>query len=145
MTETEKKIKEKIKFSMKNGNKFERDACRTLLSEIQSKSIGNKKEFKEEDVENIVNKYISSCKESAQSLQDGDERKDSLFKEANLLEEFLPKYMSELDIKEYINKNIDLSNFDNKGRAIGHVISSLKNDGYKAEGKIVSKVVSCLL
>ena len=145
MTEIEKKLRENIKLSMKNGSNFDRDVYRTLLSEIQSKSSGNKKQLKEEDVESIVSKYINSCKDSASFFQDGDERKKSLLKECELLEEFVPKYMSESDIKEYVKNNIDLSNFDNKGKAIGHVISSLKENGHKAEGKTVSKVISSLI
>ncbi|WP_353512041.1 GatB/YqeY domain-containing protein [Thermus sp. LT1-2-5] len=120
-------IKETIKEAMKARDQKTLDFARVVKAELDRKGDGKPLP----DAEAV--KVLKALKEIA--LEQGNAF------EAEFLDRFLPKEMSEEEIEAWIRENLDLSQFKIPLAAIGVVTKAL---GPKAPGEKVRRVIERL-
>ena len=141
----ELKITTALKEAMKSKNKMALTALRAvksaiLLHKTQKSSDGG---LSNEDEMKILQKLVKQRKDSA-AIYTGQGRNDLAdpeLKEAELIQQFLPKALSEDEVKEVIKSIIDeigAEGMKDMGRVMG--LSTKKLMG-KADGKMISTIV----
>ena len=141
----ELKITTALKEAMKSKNKMALTALRAvksaiLLHKTQKSSDG---ELSDEDEMKILQKLVKQRKDSA-AIYTGQGRNDLAdpeLKEAELIQQFLPKALSEDEVKEVIKSIIDetgAGGMKDMGKVMG--LSTKKLMG-KADGKMISTIV----
>lgn len=142
-------IKCRIVVCMKSGDKGERDILRTVVGELQSKSISSGKEITDE----VVEKTLTSFKENALECikyahqDDPSEAVDSLESnyEIAIYDKFLPKYETVESIISMLSPNIEqLKAAKADGPATGMAMGILKKSGKSIQGKDVSAAVKIM-
>ena len=141
----ELKITTALKEAMKNKNKMALTALRAvksaiLLHKTQKSSDGG---LSDEDEMKILQKLVKQRKDSADiyTVQGRNDLADPELKEAELIQQFLPKALSEDEVKEVIKSIIDetgAGGMKDMGKVMG--LSTKKLMG-KAEGKMISTIV----
>lgn len=142
MIEVNEMIKKTIKKEIFNDNEIENKAARQVLSEIKTKYVDIKSEITAEVQYKIVKKMLGDRNKSAEIYRSAN-REDLLAKEESeikvcsylisLLEEELPKQMTEEEIKSKINEII----FSNPNAKIGDIMKVFAT--LNADKSIVSK------
>ena len=141
----ELKITTALKEAMKSKNKMALTALRAvksaiLLHKTQKSSDGG---LSNEDEMKILQKLVKQRKDSA-AIYTGQGRNDLAdpeLKEAELIQQFLPKALSEDEVKEVIKSIIDETGAEgmkDMGKVMG--LSTKKLMG-KADGKMISTIV----
>ena len=141
----ELKITDALKEAMKTKNQDSLTALRAVKSAIMlhktQKSYDG--ELSEEDEIKILQKLVKQRKDSADIYkgQGRNDLADPELKEAELIQQFLPKALSEEEVKEVVKSIIDETGAEgmkDMGKVMG--ISTKKLMG-KASGKIISTIV----
>lgn len=129
----QEKIKEDLKAAMKDQDAAKKDALRVILGEFGRLAA---KELSDEEVLQVIKKLIKSEKEvmSRQGLQETSPY-------LKVLEAYLPAMVSETEIAEWIQANIDLQSYKNKMQAMGDI---MRHFGSSADGNTVKKVLQGL-
>tara|TARA_B100001758_G_scaffold186122_1_gene162909 strand:+ start:1519 stop:1968 length:450 start_codon:yes stop_codon:yes gene_type:complete len=145
----ELKITSALKEAMKSKNQMALTALRAvksaiLLHKTQKSSDG---ELSQEDEMKILQKLVKQRKDSADIYagQGRNDLADPELKEAELIQQFLPKAFSEDEVKEVVKFVIDETGAEgmkDMGRVMG--LSTKKLMG-KADGKTISTIVKELL
>ena len=141
----ELKITTSLKEAMKSKNQMALTALRAvksaiLLHKTQKSSVG---ELSHEDELKILQKLVKQRKESA-DIYNGQGRNDLAdpeLKEAELIQQFLPKALSQDEVKEVVKSIIDETGAEgmkDMGKVMG--MSTKKLMG-KADGKMISTIV----
>ena len=141
----ELKITAALKEAMKSKNKMELTALRAVKSAImlhktQKSSDGR---LSNEDEMKILQKLVKQRKDSA-AIYTGQGRNDLAdpeLKEAELIQQFLPKALSEEEVKEVIKSIIDetgAGGMKDMGKVMGFSTKKLMG---KADGKMISTIV----
>jgi len=141
----ELKITTALKEAMKSKNQMALTALRAIKSAIllhktQKSSVG---ELSHEDELKILQKLVKQRKDSA-AIYTGQGRNDLAdpeLKEAELIQQFLPKALSEDEVKEVIKSiihEIGAEGMKDMGKVMG--MSTKKLMG-KADGKMISTIV----
>ena len=141
----ELKVTTVLKEAMKSKNKMTLTALRAvksaiLLHKTQKSSDGG---LSDEDEMKILQKLVKQRKDSA-AIYTGQGRNDLAdpeLKEAELIQQFLPKALSEDEVKEVIKSIIDeigAEGMKDMGKVMG--LSTKKLMG-KADGKMISTIV----
>ena len=142
-----KKIKEELTNSMKQSNKESVLAIRNILEKIKTEEVNTKKEIDEDGIIKIISKYVKQLKDSISQFKAGG-RDDLVEKEANelkIVEKFLPKQLSYLEIEKIVIDSINsigASNISDMGRVIKNVMEQAKGT---ADGKTISEITKKLL
>ena len=141
----ELKITTALKEAMKNKNKMALTAIRAvksaiLLHKTQKSSDGG---LSHEDEMKILQKLVKQRKDSADiyTVQGRNDLADPELKEAELIQQFLPKALSEAEAKEVVKSIIDeigAEGMKDMGKVMG--LSTKKLMG-KADGKMISTIV----
>ena len=145
----ESKITTALKEAMKNKNQDALTALRSvksaiLLHKTQKSSSG---ELSHEDEMKILQKLVKQRKDSADiyKSQGRNDLADPELKEAEIIQQFLPKALSEDEVKEVVKSIIEEIGADgmkDMGKVMG--ISTKKLMG-KADGKMISTIVKEIL
>ena len=145
----ELKITTALKEAMKSKNQMALTALRAvksaiLLHKTQKSSVG---ELSHEDELKILQKLVKQRKDSANIYNDQgrNDLADPEIKEAELIQNFLPKALSEKEIETEVKQIIDQINaggMKDMGKVMG---IATKNMLGKADGKIISTIVRKLL
>ena len=140
----ELKITTAIKEAMKSKNQTSLTALRAvksaiLLHKTQKSSDG---ELSKEDEMKILQKLVKQRRDSADIYkgQGRNDLADPELKEAELIQQFLPKALSEKEVRDIIKSIIDETGADgmkDMGKVMG--ISTNKLMG-KADGKMISSI-----
>ena len=141
----ELKIATALKEAMKSKNQTALTALRAvksaiLLHKTQKSTEG---EFSKEDEIKILQKLVKQRKDSADIYkgQGRNDLADPELKEAELIQTFLPKALSEDEVKDVVKsiiEEIGAKGMKDMGKVMG--ISSKKLMG-KADGKMISTIV----
>ena len=141
----ELKITAALKEAMKSKNQMALTALRAvksaiLLHKTQKSSVG---ELSHEDELRILQKLVKQRKDSADIYKDQgrNDLADPEIKEAELIQQFLPKALSQDEVKEVVKSIIDeigAEGMKDMGKVMG--ISTKKLMG-KADGKMISTIV----
>lgn len=143
-------INNDLKAAMLGGDRFCADVLRGLKATILNEEVAsNKRETGLEDsiIEQLVAREIKKRNESAE-VYDGANRPElaeNERQEAKILSNYLPKQLSEDEIKlvvERIVKDLGINNPSAFGQVIGVVKKELGNS---ADGAIIAKVVKSIL
>ena len=141
----ELKIATALKEAMKSKNQTALTALRAvksaiLLHKTQKSTNG---EFSKEDEIKILQKLVKQRKDSADifKVQGRNDLADPELKEAELIQTFLPKALSEDEVKDVVKsiiEEIGAEGMKDMGKVMG--ISTKKLMG-KADGKMISTIV----
>ncbi len=146
----EKNIEEKLKASLKNKDKTVYPTLRLIISSIKDFKIAQKireNEIKDNDVISILKKMVKQRNDSSDAYQKAG-RQDLLDKEREeikIIEEFLPKQLSEEDTKKICNdviKNLKAESMKDMGK----IMATLKKShGDVLDFSKVSKIIKEIL
>lgn len=142
------KLRTEIEKAIKSGDKIRLQTLRGLIAAIQEKEVAKRPEkITEDDELAILLSSVKKRKESIELFKKGG-RNDLLeieTSELKILEEFLPKQLSEGEVLIEVKKIIDrigAASAKDFGKVMGIASKELKG---KAEGKIISDCVKKLL
>ena len=141
----ENKITEELKLAMKSKDKLVLTALRAIKSElmIAKTNAGQKKVINNEIELKILQKLVKQRKESSKIyLKKGrNELAETELKEAEIIQRFLPKQLTndeiEFEVKNQI-KNINAKGLKDMGAVMSAVIKKLAG---AADGKTISEIV----
>lgn len=131
--------------AMKVKDKIRKDTISSLIGAIKKAAIDEK--CRENIPEELVNRVILKEKKTMQDMIDTcpADRAETLAEYNHkmvIINEFVPKMMSEEEIRQYINHaiaTIDGIEFGNKGSVMKHISPKLKG---KADMKLVNQIVT---
>ena len=141
----ENKITEELKLAMKSKDKLVLTALRAIKSElvIAKTNAGQKKVINNEIELKILQKLVKQRKESSKIyLKKGrNELAETELKEAEIIQRFLPKQLTneeiEFEVKNQI-KNINAKSLKDMGAVMSAVTKKLAG---AADGKTISQIV----
>ncbi len=139
----ESKIQSDTLMAMKNSDKFKVSVLRMLKSAIQAEKINAKNELTDENIIAIIKKQVKQRSDSILEYEKYN-RPDmvaTLKQEIKILEEYLPKQLSEEETKEAVKKimsNYPDATIKDMGKIMKEASSSL---GSIADMSEVSKLI----
>ena len=148
LMDTYEKIESRMKDAMKQKDSLKLSVLRMAIAAIRNTEIVKKvKKLEDPDVLQVLQKMIKEHKESIAQFEKGG-RPDLVEKEAReleILQEYVPKEMSEEELMSIVKIIVQESGFTLKadaGKVMKIVMEKVKG---KADGKIVNKIVLSLL
>lgn len=123
-------IQADLKTSMKARTEARTSALRVLIGEFQRQP---KKEISDQEVLGIIRKLIKSENETLS--KSGQTTSEYL----QVLEAYMPKQPSETEIKEWVNANVDFSQFKNKMQAMKPIMAHF---GSMTDGNMVKRLLN---
>jgi len=144
----EQKISEEMKIAMKGGLKLRLQALRSLraaILEFAKSGIG--RDMTEEDEIKLLNNQAKRRRDAIDMFRQGGRDELALVEEAELeiIKEFLPKQMTDDEVRELIKSTIDqvgAKGPQDMGKVIGSVMKTVAG---KADGKKVQELVKEML
>ncbi len=130
MGSLQEKLKNDLKIAMKEKNDEKKNTIRIIMGEF---GRTDKKELPDEEVIPILKKLIKSEKET---LERTGKKEDSPF--IRIIEDYLPKMASEEEIRNWIQANVDFSQYKNKMQAMREI---MQHFGAGADGNTVKTVL----
>lgn len=120
------KISEDLKMAMKSQDKFTLSVLRMLKSALQLESINKKHDLDDNEVIAVIKKQVKLRKDSILEFEkfNKTESVESLQKEIDILNKYLPEEMSEEEVK----------------RIIDEVFSELKPESIKDMGRVMKEL-----
>ena len=141
----ELKITNALKEAMKSKNKIALTALRAIKSAIllHKTQKSSDVELSNEDEMKILQKLVKQRKDSADIYigQGRNDLADPEIKEAELIQQFLPKALSEDEVKDVVKSIIDETGAEgmkDMGKVMGKSTKKLMG---KADGKMISTIV----
>ena len=142
-----KNITDEMYLSMKSGDKEKANTLRTLISKLKDQQIKLRKGISDEEALKIIKTLVKQRKESAEiySKAGREELAEKEKFEINILDNYLPKLMSEEDVLSLIKKIVDETNAKDLSD-IGKVMPLVMQRGKgKVDGKIANSILRSLL
>ena len=126
----ESKIQSDTLMAMKNSDKFKVSVLRMLKSAVQAEKINAKNELTDENIIAIIKKQVKQRTDSILEYEKYNrlDMAETLKQEIKILEEYLPKQLSEEETKEAVKK----------------IMSNYKDATIKDMGKIMKEASSTL-
>ncbi len=142
-----KSIKDEMYLSMKSGDKEKTKTLRILISKLKDQQIKLRKDISDEEVLKVIKTLVKQRKESEEIyLKAGREElaeKENF--EISVLNNYLPKLMSDEDVLVLIKKIIDDTNAKDLSD-VGKVMSLVMQKGKgEVDGKIANRILRSLL
>ena len=142
-----KNITDEMYLSMKSGDKEKANTLRTLISKLKDQQIKLRKDISDEESIKIIKTLVKQRKESAEiySKAGREELAQKENFEISILNNYLPKLMSEEDVLSLIKKIVNETNA--KGLSdIGKVMPLVMQRGKgKVDGKIANRILRSIL
>lgn len=138
------KIDADLKNAMKTGDTVRAGTLKMLKSDIAYEKGKTGKDLTDELLIEIVSRSAKRRRDSIKEFQKGNRQDlvDKETKELAIVEEYLPKQMSEEEIDNYISEKLaSLGAVTQKdiGRVMGEIMKDLKG---KADGGVVKTILS---
>ena len=142
-----KKIQDDMYTAMKAGEKETSNTLRTTLSKLKDKQIDKRDKISEEEIIKIIQTLVKQRKESIDLFIKGgrDELAEIEKNEISILTNYLPKMISEEDIKNIVKdviKEVSATSLSDMGKIMPEVMKRGKG---RIDGKIAQKFVQELL
>ena len=139
----ESKIQSDTLMAMKNSDKFKVSVLRMLKSAVQAEKINAKNELTDENIIAIIKKQVKQRTDSILEYEKYNrlDMAETLKQEIQILEEYLPKQLSEEETKEAVKKimsNYPDATIKDMGKIMKEASSSL---GSVADMSEVSKLI----
>ncbi len=141
-------INEELKNAMKNQEKDKLDALRSIKKAIiEFKTSGSGKELDEVESVKLLNQQVKMRRDSIDMYEKAgrNELADKEKVELELILSFLPKQLSEVEIKEVVLKiksELGINSPSEMGKLMGAVMKELSG---KADGRIIQTIVKEIL
>jgi len=141
------RLKEDMKAALKAKDKEKLSVIRMLHSLIKNAEIDKRGELTDEEIISLLMKYAKQRRESIELYEKGG-RQDLVEKERRelqIVESYLPKQMSEEEIRELVAKVIEevgASSPKDIGKVMQAVMPKVKG---RADGSLVNRIVRELL
>lgn len=139
------KIRQDIKQAMIDKNIVRRDVLKMVLDKANALAKEKKIETPtDEMIIDAINKEKKQIQQTIDILKTNNKEDSELFKESiekiNILNEYLPKQLSEDELKVEIVKFIEENKLDksNMGALMGKIMPVFKG---KADGKLINQIV----
>lgn len=142
-----KNITDEMYLSMKSGDKEKANALRTLISKVKDQQIKLRKDISDEETLKIIKTLVKQRRESAEiySKAGREELAEKENFEISILDNYLPKLMSDEDVLSLIKKIVDETNAKDLSD-IGKVMPLVMQRGKgKVDGKIANRILRSLL
>tara|TARA_B100000085_G_scaffold235014_1_gene223065 strand:+ start:350 stop:793 length:444 start_codon:yes stop_codon:yes gene_type:complete len=142
-----KNITDEMYLSMKSGDKEKANTLRTLISKLKDQQIKLRKDISDEEALKIIKTLVKQRKESAEiySKAGREELAEKENFEISILDNYLPKLMSEEDVLSLIKKIVNETNAKDLSD-IGKVMPLVMQRGKgKVDGKIANSILRSLL
>ncbi|MAI86228.1 MAG: glutamyl-tRNA amidotransferase [Candidatus Marinimicrobia bacterium] len=142
-----KNITDEMYLSMKSGDKEKANALRTLISKLKDQQIKLRKDISDEETLKIIKTLVKQRRESAEiySKAGREELAEKENFEISILDNYLPKLMSDEDVLSLIKKIVDETNAKDLSD-IGKVMPLVMQRGKgKVDGKIANRILRSLL
>ena len=141
------KLMADLKDAMKSHNKLRKDVITLIRSAIKQREVDERIELTDEDILTIISKQLKEKKSSIEDFKKGN--REDLVKQTEdqmkILLEYLPKQLSQEDLKEIVKDAIDKENISSMkdiGKLMKAVMPQVKG---KADGNAVNKIARELL
>ena len=125
----QEKIKKDLAGAMKARDDVRRDAIRVLMGEMARQE---NKELTDDEVVRLIKRAITSEKETLEKQN----KTDSDY--IRVLDGYLPKMATEMEIETWIRENIDFAQFKNRMQAMKPI---MQHFGATADGNTVKKLL----
>ena len=137
------KLNNAVKDAMRNKDAVTRDTLRGVVADIKLAAKESKHDLDEAEELAILNKHVKQVKESIEAYTAGN-RSDLADEEQaklNALAGFLPKQMTEEEVRILVEKTIAEQGLDtsNKGLLMKNLMPLFKG---KADGKMVNEIIA---
>ena len=142
-----KNITDEMYLSMKSGDKEKANTLRTLISKLKDQQIKLRKDISDEETLKIIKTLVKQRRESAEiySKAGREELAEKENFEISILDNYLPKLMSDEDVLSLIKKIVDETNAKDLSD-IGKVMPLVMQRGKgKVDGKIANRILRSLL
>lgn len=141
------RLVEDLKASMKNKDSIRKNTITMIRAAIKQKEVDERVELSDEEIAEIISKQLKEKKNVIEDFKKGNRQDlvDLTEKEIKILLEYLPKQLTEEEIKKIVLETIDEVNAESI-KDIGLVMKSVmpKVKG-KADGNTVNKIVKEIL
>ena len=142
---------EKIKFdmhsSMKSRDELNTKVLRVLLAKLKETQINRGKKLTEQDCLPVIKTLVKQRKEAAEIYKKAN-RTDLAEKENNenkILSRYLPKMLTEYEIKKIVEKIIKENNIKNISQIGMAMPLIMKTGGGAIDGKIANQILRDIL
>ena len=141
------KIESDLKTAMKEKNEIKLGTLRMLKAAIKNKEIDKKQALSNQEILQVIQKQVKQRKDSIVEFEKA-KRQDLLQKETAeiaVLELYLPKQLSESELKAIVQKAVQSTGAKSKadmGKIMKEVMPQIAG---RADGKQVNQIVSALL
>lgn len=143
------KIKEDMKIALKEKNKDKLTALRMLISSLEKEKVEKKldsvEKLSDSDVDVVIQKEIKKLDQELEGLEKAGRDVSSVVKQKESLLVYLPKQLSEEEVKTYVETKVKELGIESKkqmGQLMGILSKELKG---KADMKLVSTIVNNVL
>ncbi|MDK2918298.1 MAG: uncharacterized protein PWQ37_1031 [Candidatus Petromonas sp.] len=141
------KLMQDLKTAMKEKNKIKKSVITMIRAAIKQYEVDNRTEINDDGVIEIIAKQLKQKKDAIEEFKKGDRQDlvDETEKEIEILLQYLPKQLSEDEIRVIVKETIEKHNASSPkdmGKVMGALMPKMKG---KADGKLVSKIVKELL
>lgn len=141
------RLNDDMKQAMKSQDKFRLTTIRMVRATIKNREIDLKRALNDEEVLEIVGREIKQRKDSLQEFTKAgrDDLAKNVAAEIDIISEYLPKQLTEEEIKVIVQQTIQETGASSKAE-MGKVMSALmpKVKGL-ADGKLVNQLVQQFL
>ena len=140
------RINDEMKAALLGGNRFAGETLRNLKAAILNEEVaaGKRDEgLSDAEIEKVIVREVKKRNESAKLYRDNgrDDLAEPEEKEAEILQGYLPKQLSESEVKAIVAKKIVELHADGP-QAMGRVIGAVKAQvGSSADGAMVAALV----
>jgi len=149
MSELKKKLMDDMKKAMKAKDKARLSVIRMTRSEIKNKEIETGEELDDQGVTAVIAKQVKQIKDSLADFEKSgkEDVMDKLYKEIEILQEYLPEQMDEKEVDQLIDQVIEetgAENISDMGQVMGAIMPKIKGkaDGSEVSAKVKEKLSS---
>ncbi|MFM9329694.1 GatB/YqeY domain-containing protein [Paenibacillus mesotrionivorans] len=141
------RLNEDMKQAMRSQDKFRLSVIRMVRSSIKNIEIDQRKTLDDQDVLDVLNREIKQRRDSLQEFEKAGRQDlvDQLKQELDILSAYMPKQLSEDEVKVIVQQTIQEVGASSKadmGKVMGALMPKVKG---LADGKLVNQIVSQLL
>lgn len=141
------RLNEDMKQAMRSQDKFRLSVIRMVRSSIKNIEIDQRKTLDDQEVLNVLNREIKQRRDSLQEFEKAGRQDlvDQLKQELHILAEYMPKQLSEDEVKAIVQQTIQEVGASSKadmGKVMGALMPKVKG---LADGKLVNQIVQQLL
>lgn len=131
-------FRNKLMESIKNKDDISKELYSTLISNIRNKEIELKRELNNDECVEVLRKELKQVNETKSFANNRKDIIESCDKKIKILNEYLPVYLSDIEVYDIISESLKGISSINKGIAMKTVMPILKG---KADNKVISAMV----